>query len=331
MSFEYAEAGCTKEELEKYRDQEGFIDLDKLNVNFPAESRERMGNPNRDKNWIDFNGKKALYKEAVKLDDEENSSIYAELIIEELAKQADIKTAHCDLVKLNGKPGILSYSVINEDEELHSLNSFIGETKDSEEYFDTVDLVDMLKKTVEYLGNEGLSKEETRKIIVDMQKLLAFDTFIMATDRHTENISFVRDVQGNISLAPIYDNENSLMLDMNNSLLDDLAKSPQGIKVSCDFIDPKIAIIPDEGEESKLLWKDTLNELCGNDDVYDFMMDCYDNLDIEVAIENVEERIGAELPDRVKIVATNAFNFRKKEIDKVMCMEYDDVDYGDIE
>lgn len=51
MAFEYEEAGIIREDLEKYRDEEGYIDLDKLAIYFPKESRERMGNSNRAKNW----------------------------------------------------------------------------------------------------------------------------------------------------------------------------------------------------------------------------------------------------------------------------------------
>jgi len=327
MSFEYAEAGCTKEELEQFRDEDGFIDLDALNLSFPLESRERMGNPDREKNWISFKGNKALYKEQVMIDDKDNGMIYAELIVEELAKQAGLEVASTDMVKEDGKKGILSYSILKDSEELHSIHSLIGETKDSAEYFDTVDLCDMLKKTIAALGKEGLSREDATDIITDIEKRLAFDMFIMATDRHTENISLITDSQGNFKISPLYDNENSLMLDMDIELLEDLASSPTSLKTSIDFVDPKVALIPEDGTLSKSLWKDTLDALCSDDDVYDFMMDCFDMLDINKAIENVETKIKAEIPEVVKTVAINGFEYRKKEINKVMCMEYDEQSY----
>lgn len=327
MSFECAEAGYTKEELEQFRDKDGFIDLDALNLSFPLESRERMGNPNRDKNWINFKGEKALYKEQIMIDDKDNGMMYAELIVEELAKQAGIEVARTDIVKKDGKKGILSYSILKDGEELHSLHSLIGETKDSTEYFDTVDLCDMLKKTIAALGKEGVSRNEATDIITGIEKRLAFDTFIMAADRHTENISLVIDKEGKFKNAPLYDNENSLMLDMDIELLEDLASSPTSLKASADFVDPKVALIPEEGTLSKSLWKDTLDILCSDDDVYDFMMDCFDTLDIDKAIDNVEAKIHAKIPETIKTVAINGFEYRKKEIDKVMCKGLDDYDY----
>lgn len=329
MSFEYAKTDYTKEDLERFRDTNGFIDLDALNLSFPEESRERMGNPNREKNWISFNGEKALYKEEVMLDDKDNGTVYAELIVEELAKQVGIETARTDLVKKNGKKGILSYSILEEGEELHSLHSLIGDTKDSEEYFYVVDLIDMLKKTISVLGEEGNARENSESVVKNIEKRLAFDMYIMATDRHTENISLIMDKEGNLKNAPLYDNENSLMLDMDMEVLEKLASSPTSLKTSADFVDPKVALIPEDDGISESLWKDTLDLLSTDDDVSDFIAECFDRLDIEEAIDSVETKIHAEIPYVIKTVAINGFKYRKQEIDKLMCLSLDSQEIED--
>ncbi len=324
---EYAITNTSPENLETFRDEEGYINLDKLNILFPKGSREMMGTEFRDKNWLDLNGTKALYKETMMLDDVPNASAYSELIVEELARQAGIECAHCDLVKKDGKNGILSYSVLKDNEQLYSLDSFIGNTCDNPDYIDVVDAVDVLKKTIASMKKEGLSKEETRSFVTGIEKILAFDMFVGEADRHTENISLISDENGKLRLAPLYDNEHSLMLDMDNDLLKRLAENPVGVKRSMDKVDPKISVLPTDGEQVSL-WKYTLDELCTDDDIYDFMMDCYENLDIEQAMDSVETRINAKIPEHVRAVALMSFNSRKKEIDKVMCMGYEPEDIG---
>lgn len=325
--LEYAKANASLNELESFRQEDGYINLDGLNIEFTPSSREMMGTEFREKNWIDFNGRKALFKETMMIDDVPNASAYSELIVEKLAKQAGIECAHCDLVRKDGKSGILSYSILKEREQLYSLDSFIGETCEHAEYIDIIDLVDMLKKTMDSMKKEGLSKQEVQNMVMDIQKRLAFDMFIGETDRHTENISILADKEGHLNLAPLYDNEHSLMLDMDWNLLETLAHNPLGLKRSMDNTDPKISVIPEAGEQVSL-WKYTLDELCSSDDVYDFMMDCYENLNIEQAIKDVEEQIHAQIPECVRTVATKSFEYRKKEIDKVMCMGYEPEDVG---
>ena len=87
------------EDLEQFRDEHGFIDLSKAGIKFTIESREIEGNPYRDKNWVNFAGKKALIKGEAKIDDESNYGIYAELIVEEISKYFGRDTAHYDLIK----------------------------------------------------------------------------------------------------------------------------------------------------------------------------------------------------------------------------------------
>lgn len=325
--LECAKVNASPTDLERFRQDDGYIDLEGLNIEFTTKSREMMGTEFREKNWIDFNGRKALFKETMMIDDVPNASAYSELIVEKLAKQVEIECAHVDLARKGGKSGILSYSILKDGEQLYSLDSFIGETCEHAEYMDIVDLVDMLKKTIDSMKKEGLSKQEIQDMIVEMQKRLAFDMFIGETDRHTENISILADKDGNLKLAPLYDNEHSLMLDMDNELLENLSKNPIALKRSMDNNDPKISVIP-ESDEQVSLWKYTLDELCGDDDVYEFMMDCYQKLNIDVAIKEVEEQIHAEIPEHVRTVATKTFEYRKKEIDKVMCMGYEPEEVG---
>lgn len=321
MALDYIDGECTFDELGKYREASGYINLDFLNIKFDVNSREIIGNPNRDKNWIDFKGTHVLLKENL---DSTELSVYAELITTTLARQVGLESAEIDLAEYDNKRGILSKSIVKEDEELFSLQSLIGDTKTIEDYPDITDMVEMFKKLITFLKNEGLSKEEIKRIIVDLQKQLTFGIFVGATDIHTENISLIKNKNtGRMSISPIYDVENSLMLDMPEDLLEDLNKNIVNMAEAVDILDPKISIIPEDGNLSTSLWKLTLDQMSQDDEVYDFMMDCYEELDIEGVIKEVETKIGCELPDIVKKTATKVINIRKQEINKIMINGYE--------
>ena len=83
----YEKSSYSLEDLEALRDGKGFIDLTNIGLALNEESRNIIGNQDRIKNWVDFNGTKALLKGEIALDEnDKNYGIYAELITEEIAK-----------------------------------------------------------------------------------------------------------------------------------------------------------------------------------------------------------------------------------------------------
>ena len=307
------------------RDENGYIDLDSIYLCQGIESREKIGNPNRSKNWIRFNdGRVFLMKQENILMEERNASVYSELIVESLASQVGIEAAHYDLYKKDGIYGVLSEYCLNPNEGMYSFDSLVGKGADSENSIEVVDSIKLQENIIDFLKQEGLTKSEIKKMLIDFQKRMVFDIFTLNADRHTENISFrVKNNNGTMSidLAPIYDNENSLLLDLDMSTLDSLCSNVHALKTSANLISPKIAIVEDRDSTSEEIWKTTLDSYCEVDEVYDFIMQCYDELDVDKAITDVEEKIHAKVPDNIKNVAKYAFAYRKIEINKVMCME----------
>ncbi len=321
------------EELENYRDKEGYINLDELNLEFTEESREKIGNENRIKNWVDFSGVEALIRGECKIDNKRNGGIYSELIVEELAKQAGLETAYYDLVKVKGEYGVLSKNILTHDnDDLITLQSLIGNTKFNEEYPEITDYIEVEDKLYKSLKFEELEKDNIRKIMNDFRKQSAFFIMICSIDMHPENISLITYInpetkQKKQKLAPIYDTESSLMLDIELNILERIQKNGLGLQRNVNMQDPKIAVL--EGEYSEL-WKNTLDTLLEDDEVYDFVMDCYDNLNIHKAIQNVEKKIKAPLPQVVKTTATYVYEFRKKEIGKIIYSELGESLIGEV-
>lgn len=312
------------EELEKYRDKEGYINLDELNLEFTEESREKIGNKDRIKNWVNFAGIEALIKGECRIDNKRNGGIYAELIVEELAKQVGLPSAYYDLIKIKGKYGVLSKKILQKDNnDIVTLRSLIGNTKDLKEYPDISDYLEVEEKLYQKFQEEKITKDNIKGIIKDFRKQTAFFLMICSVDKYPENFGLITYInpetkQKEEQLSPIYDSECSLMLDMDLETLEKIQQNGLGMQRNVNMLDPKIAVL--DGEYSSP-WKNTLDTLCEDDDTYDFIMDCYDKLDIDKAIKNVEKKIKAPLPEVIKSTAKYVFQFRKKEVGKILYPE----------
>lgn len=330
--MKFIECEYSIQDLEQFRDSNGFIDLSGAGIDITSSqydfSRELVGNDKRIKNWVDFQGKKVLIK-GQPTDKEQDYGIYAELIVEEICKKLGIETAHYDLVKMKDENGncvlgVLSESVVDIDkgEYLESLHDIIGDQPGHETDY-MVDYEFTVEKLGEALLKDGIEEADVEKIIIEYKKRLAFTISVLDEDKHSENISFVRQiVDGKIQirLSPSFDSEASLMLptDIETAqiYLDDIELLESG----ATSIDPKIGVRKsiDEGGLD-VVWMDTFEELCVDDEVYDY----WDNvlrepIDMDEIFERVEKRINARLPEEVKLLAKYAYQARNKEIQKVM-------------
>lgn len=334
---EFVKSEYSIEDLEQFRDENGFIDLTKAEIAFTAQSREVVGNPDRIKNWVNFNGKKALIKGEAILEDERNYGIYAELIVEEIAKQLGVETAHYDLIKTidegeNEVYGVLSESVVDSDkgEQLISLRDIIGDEPIGEgDFVDTTSLDFTIDKLKENLMLDGYSEEDVEKLIVDYKKRLAFSLAVIDTDKHTENIAFIKkkvDGKDIISLCPNFDSESALMLDNDYTTVEMLLNDYFGLQDSVNIAHPRIGTLKSKSEGGhNSFWKDTLEELYEDDEVLDYCDEVLQGtIDMDVVLANVEERIKARLPENVRYLAKYAFNIRNEEMTKVMSKGIED-------
>lgn len=327
---EFIKSNYTLEDLEKFRDENGFIDLTMAGVQITNESREKKGTEARLKNWVDFNGTKALLRGEVV----ENYSIYAELIVEEIAKQIGIETAHYDLIKIKDENdienfGVLSESIIDfEKEQLITLHDLIGDEPESEDIMEKIDFesatrydftIDKLKERLEL---SGYKENDISKIISDYNKRLLFYLSVLDTDKHTENIAFIKDIngKGNIRLSPNYDSEFSLLLERDKEMVEFYVNQPFGVEEEAEVQDPKIGtIVRKEDGGWDEMWKDTLEKLIEDDEVYDYYNDnICGKIDMESILQRVEERIHTQLPSDVRNMAIRAYNARNENIEKIM-------------
>lgn len=333
MKNKYENCDKTYEDLTKLRDENGFINLDNIEINFSLDSREKKGNAQRDKNWIKLSdGRKFLLKLDDNVLDNQTGLCYSELIVDELAKQVGIDTAFYDIVKKDGKVGVISEKIISDDEELITLEDIINGAGDvsSEGYTDLTDLLEVFRGMIYGMKDANMEKEDIKEQLMNVQKKLVFDMFTLASDNHSENISFVkRNDSTKLEISKMYDNEKSLLLESPESDIDEIYMNDINmIKYDSDMSMPKMVIFPEDNDDPKAneIWMYTFDQLyMYSDEIGDFAYDCSQNLNIDDAIEKVEERIGAKIPEKYADVAKYSFECRKKQIDRIMEYGYDDI------
>ena len=328
----FFESPYSIEDLEKFRDKDGFIDLTKIGIEFSDDTREERGNPNRIKNWVSFKGKKALIKGEEILDQEQTYGIYGELIVEELAKKLEIKTAHYDLVKFldeNGNSvfGVLSESFIDDQKEkLVNLEELIAENLDDGEYADGTSYEFTVKELRKRLELEEYEEINIEKVIDDYKKRMLFTLMIVDLDKHIENIIFITRVcngKKEIELSPNFDSESAFMLDNYVSTIDMLLENNQELFERVRFANPLICVFENiENRDYKAFWIDTLRYLIKEDKMYDYYHELVNkNINFDEILSNVEKRIKAPLPEKVKLLSKYVYQARNQDIKNVIIGE----------
>lgn len=395
MDDKFIKSKYSIEQLEQFRDENGYIDIGQTDISLENSendpSREKIGNTDRFKNWTDFQGTKALLKEEIKLEGKRNFGIYSELIMEELAKQMGLEAARTDLIKYHEKYGILSEMVVDLDkEEMDTIYAVVGDTSLDEENPDVCDFKEVEDKFIEYLKKLDMTTEEINAVVNERRKQHILRLFCGEADGHLENESIIRykTEDGRIvaKMAPMFDNETSFLLDMNEETLNKalelndeynkdkeqlekfLDKSKKGetraqinewIENNFEFQATiynlrnmkedeqgiaeilegnknlrvsskgrgKTVFIPNEDEIEDYPYDSVSDNTLAfirdfeEPEIDDFLGKVYDELDVNIAIDAVEKKIGAPIPQIVKKVIVPFIEMRKKILDNILCVE----------
>ena len=330
------------DELQKFRKENGYIDLDEIVDYNEKFQREVRGYEDREKDWIELEDTNVLAKTN---SDEYDNSSWSEIICTQLATMANLDVAECDIVKYKGKYGIISKNICKENEELITINDLIGTGPTNEEYPDSTDIYYVFDNLEEKLYEDGVKEEQIDKCMLDLRKQLLFDMYVMETDRHTENISFIMGTDENgertARLAPMYDTEKALALYDNKEYMEKIYKDILKVSEVTNMQEPKICVIPekeevkednialsnfmaflqynvsnvDYGSDSERIWKETLDFLCEDERTLDYVENVLCKLDISKAMQSVEEKIGTKIPEHITNMAKACFYDRKEAID----------------
>lgn len=339
----------TFDELKKYKNEYGYINMDEImdeNTNF---EREVRGNPERDKKWFSTADGRVMFKANSEFN---KYSQYSELICCELAKQVGLEAAEYDLAMHNGQLGVITRNFCKPGEEVLTVNELIGEEPNSEKSVDNIDISYVFEGLIKKLHDDGYDEQMADECILQLKKQMLFDIFVMETDRHTENLSFIigRDeVTGKpyIRLAPMYDTETALGLDDINLMEENVSSDNWIATRNAKTREPKICVIPCDSEElveqkgwtmdfieklqlqvslgessnSEGMLRDTLDFLAEDPRALKFAEELANKLDIFKAIRSVEESGQVPVPKQVKKAASLCFEARRNLVTDELWIE----------
>ena len=327
---EAAKCNFTLEELQKTRDENGYMNINKKDIPSTIATREKVGNEFRYKEWISTpDGQKYLVKtNAESVDGGQCYLEYAEMICMQLAKKVGIEYADYDLIKVDGEPGVITKCMTNDDEELITLDMLNNGTYEHPDCLNVVEYVDVRNNLNENLMALGtLSKDEIKQINDEMDKRVLFDIFIGAADRHTENISFIHTKDGKLKLAPMYDSENSLGLELDKDTIVKIVENPEGFNMALDAYVPKIGVVPFKECDNKDITEATFFYALDSDESFDFLDKLLNDVDIYEVMDEVEEKIGAKLPQEVRAMASSWIEHTARRLDKLQYKTEVNYDY----
>lgn len=207
------------QELEQFRDKDGFINLDNANITLTEGSQSQIGATDIFKRWVDFNGEKVLLKQQKLLDGEENYTLYSELVMTELANELGIRAARTDIFKFGDFKGVMSFMAFEpEKEALMMTRELVGDDAGLNTGSDTWDFAILEESIREALVSEfGLKSLEVDKLINERRKQKALQLYSCEMDNHLENEGFVyrrnEDGSYHVEVAPMFDNELSFGLE----------------------------------------------------------------------------------------------------------------------
>lgn len=230
-------------ELERYRKENGYIDIDELEKEHViSKIPEPRGASNKEKDWLELEDGNILIRTENLFDEGVIYSTYAELIFEELAKQVNIPTAHYDLVTYKGKKGVLSVNVLDKEECLVSMMDILDCSNRMHDVGDSqnIHIKDAIRSFRTFYKEYGeFSKEDYVKLCNDFLNMAIFDIYAISTDRHAENCAVLYDGK-NARLSPMFDNEQSLLLDLPKDTMENLISNPSKIQKRIDLEYPRI-------------------------------------------------------------------------------------------
>jgi len=333
VNLKFDELGC-------YR-KDGNIQLDHLINSETEKEREVRGNQEREKDWFTIRDGRVMFKSN---SEHQQQAHYSELICTYLAKQIGRDAAEYDFAVYKGEQGVITKDVCKEGEELLTINDLIGDGPTNPDYPDNTDICFVFDSLKEKFVNDGYSEQDIDKCMLDLRKQLLFDLYVMETDRHVENISFIISKdratgKPTIRLAPMYDTEAALAICDDPEQLKKLSEDILKVSEVTNMLEPKMCVMPEVEDEvqglqglspmfqqllsnvgptygstSEGMWKETLDFLCEDRRAFEYVETTLNNMDIRKAIDALEQDKDCKIPDGTKSMAIAAFEDRKSSI-----------------
>lgn len=265
--------------MEGLERKNGFLDLNKLDLEYSEIDAVFTFN---------YNGKKYFYKSIGKI------GAYKELISEELAKDYGLDCVCYDLAKYDNEYGALSEDFIKNKNYINFIEILYSEY--GEEYLnrDQVNLYNIWNALSKKYKDEKL----VFKLMNQIVDIFIFDFLIENLDRHDGNIGILED-ENSINIAPIFDNE-KMLIDYGN--FESILKVDSSEVYNWKESFKKFISTSSSEYVNKILEK----------------LWIIDDDNIKNAIERVEKRVESKIDDNFKNKLISNFRVHKNEINEAL-------------
>lgn len=271
--------------MEELRDENGFIKLDDSMI------RDYPVFP------IKINDKKYYFKRFLPIDEE--SSVYDELIADELAKCYGINHVHYDIAVCNNIDGVISEDFIKDNNYItmkEILTNVYGESEEKNTLEDIWNALEQYK-----INNRNLTSAEVKYLMDKIVDIFMFDILIGNTDRNTENYGFlIKD--NNIDIAPIFDNE---------FILDTCYTGDYGFTLYVDHDSEDY----DDVKQSSYFFRISSSEYL---DRFKEKLWIIDEENIENVFNRVEKRTKSKIEEKIKNRHRRDFNIIREKINSIL-------------
>ena len=252
-------------------------------------------------------GKKYIFKYGVV-----NYESYAELIAEQLGIQAGIEMAHYEAAVMPGKLGVITTNFLKSEDLimtsdklreyiqiLFNENNINYDVKDSS-------ILNIIEAAWTYDGNinvEILSNE--------LMKRWVFYGLILESDKNSTNISFIKTPEG-LKLSPDYDNSSMCQLNKNINNMIPMLYRGYDIYSFTDGVNNQLHLSKKTENLSFLeefkVFAEKYSDVCMQ------ILESFDAIDVDKAIETVEMINKIDVPYEVKFWVNKVINTRLADL-----------------
>lgn len=276
--------------MEQYRNEDGFIDISFIRpLRYLSKEQTVFFFKHNDIGYIYKNSKF-------------DTSIYNELVAEELAKDFDIPCAQYDLAIFDDEVGVISKYFIEKNQTSYSMEILTRQAiKAGYINFNGSEIkLNNLEDIWNILEFKYKENEIVQKLMNQLVDIFLFDVLIANIDRHNENLIIVED-KDDIKFSKLFDNE--------GMLADNTIKNGEYF-LGVDREDMYSEIDGDKNIFYKFLkTSDKMYEEKFRDKLW-----IISDENIESVLNRVEEKIKAQIPYNIKKDIKNGFRQNLKMI-----------------
>lgn len=244
-----------------------------------------------------------------------NYEIWAELIAEQLGRQAGIDMAHYEIASFEDTVGLLTDSFLSEGELIVSsdtlksaMQNILSENSIHSDFRNN-SLENIIQAAFVYDGHL-----DTQELTYELTKRWAFYGLIIESDKNATNIGFIKTKQKALRLTPDYDNSTMAVLNENIS---HYIESMKAGYPSYHYTDQVENDLKRTEQDTGNFLEDFKKFADKHPNMCESILNSFALIDIDSAIEQVEKINNVTIPWEVKYWVNETIDTRRKDMQSI--------------